>query len=923
MKSHSIVRFIVTPLFLFCTPLLFGQIITTSPELPIDNGSVKIIFDAAQGNAALKDYTGDVYAHTGVLTDKSSGSGDWKYVKNAWGVNTPETKLTRIDNNTYELNISNIRSYYGVPSSEKILKLAFVFRSADSQKEGKEAGNKDIFYDVYEDKFALKITSNKGPVIIALNEEMIVSAASTQKASFTLLMNETQIKSLTDTSRINDTLSFTTPGDYWIKIKSTAETQTLSDSVYVSVHGDQNISPLPEGVRMGINYINNQTVTLVLYAPFKQSAYVIGDFNNWLPSANYRMNKDGDRFWITINNLEPQKEYIFQYLVDGVIRIADPYSEKISDPYEDHNIASTTYPNLIAYPSGKTYERASVIQTGQSSYSWKNTSYTIPGKKDLVIYELLIRDFTTEGTIKAAKEKLAYLKDLGINAVELMPFNEFEGNVSWGYNPNFYFAPDKAYGTKTDYKDFIDACHEQGIIVIQDIVLNHAYGSTPFARLYWDAANNRPAADNPWFNVTSPNTIYSWGCDFNHQSTATKQFIDSVAKFWMNEYKIDGFRYDFAKGFTNTPGDGSAYDAQRIENLKRIADVVWQANPKAYVILELFAPNDEEKLLATYNKGMLIWGNANSTFSEASKGFHDGNRSNFSWASASSRGYSQPGLVTYMESHDEERIMYRNLTEGNSSGNYTIRYINNALRRAGMSAAFLLSIPGPKMIWQFGELGYDISINYIDRTAMKPVHWEYYDNSERFNSVFKVYRAMIDLRKQYPVFTEGSISMTVGSALKRINLAGNDMNVSLIGNFGVAEGDISGEFAHTGTWYEYFSGNPLEVTSTSQQVTLQAGEYRMYTDKILPAFNPTTSSDDKLDESITLVYPNPANDVLFISTEQVEGTLEVLNSNGKQVKKQTIDANVTQLVIGDLTPGLYLLRATNKQKVILKKFVKL
>ncbi|HEX3010044.1 MAG TPA: alpha-amylase family glycosyl hydrolase, partial [Bacteroidales bacterium] len=716
MKSHSIVRFIVTSLFLSCTQLLFGQIITTSPELPVDNGPVKVIFDATQGNAALKDYTGDVYAHTGVLTDKSSGSGDWKYVKSDWGMNSPETKLTRIDNNTYELNISNIRSFYGVPSTEKILKLAFVFRSADAQREGKEAGNKDIFYDVYEDKFALKITSNKGPVIVALNEELIVSAASTQKASFTLLMNETQIKSLTDTSRINDTLSFTTPGDYWIKIKSTANTQTLTDSVYVSVHGDQNISPLPEGVRMGINYINNQTVTLVLYAPFKQSVYVIGDFNNWLPSANYRMNKDGDRFWITINNLEPQKEYIFQYLVDGTIRIADPYSEKISDPYDDQYIASTTYPNLIAYPSGKTYERASVIQTGQSSYAWKTTSYSIPDKEDLMIYELLIRDFTTEGTIKAAKEKLPYLKDLGINAIELMPFNEFEGNNSWGYNPNFYFAPDKAYGTKNDYKDFIDACHEQGIIVIQDIVLNHAYGSTPFARLYWDAANNRPATDNPWFNVTSPNATYFWGCDFNHQSMATKQFVDSVAKFWMDEYKIDGFRYDFAKGFTNTPGDGSAYDAQRIENLKRIADIVWQANPKAYVILELFAPNDEEKLLAAYNKGMLIWGNANSTFSEASKGFHDSSRSNFSWASASSRGYSQPGLVTYMESHDEERIMYRNLTEGNSSGNYTIRYINNALRRAGMSAAFLLSIPGPKMIWQFGELGYDISINYIDRT---------------------------------------------------------------------------------------------------------------------------------------------------------------------------------------------------------------
>ncbi len=90
-------------------------------------------------------------------------------------------------------------------------------------------------------------------------------------------------------------------------------------------------------------------------------------------------------------------------------------------------------------------------------------SFTAPDKTDLIIYELLVRDFTGtegkalgDGTIRRAIEKIPYLKSLGVNAIELLPINEFNGNISRGYNPNFYFAIDKAYGTPQDYKEFID-----------------------------------------------------------------------------------------------------------------------------------------------------------------------------------------------------------------------------------------------------------------------------------------------------------------------------------------------------------------------------------------------------------------------------------------------------------------------------------
>ncbi len=137
-------------IFSFISLLLlpFGgmaQIITTDPALPFTGDSVIIYYDATQGTAGLEDYTGDVYAHTGVLTKESSGSGDWKYVKTDWCENTPETKLTRISANLYSLEISpSIRDYYGVPEEEEITHMTFVFRNSDRSLEGKKTDGSDI-----------------------------------------------------------------------------------------------------------------------------------------------------------------------------------------------------------------------------------------------------------------------------------------------------------------------------------------------------------------------------------------------------------------------------------------------------------------------------------------------------------------------------------------------------------------------------------------------------------------------------------------------------------------------------------------------------------------------------------------------------------------------------------------------------------
>ncbi|MBL7966183.1 MAG: T9SS type A sorting domain-containing protein [Prolixibacteraceae bacterium] len=897
--------------------------VTSNPVMPNDNKPVTITFDATQGTAGLKDFTGDIYAHTGVITDKSSSSSDWKYVIAAWNSNTPKAKLTRVNANTYTLEITpDIRTFYAVPFGETIKQMAFVFRSADGTKEGKATGAKDIFVNVYTEGLNVGITSPSRINVFEKNETFQFTASSTLSADLKLYLDNQEIASQTGTS-ITKSMTIANAGNYWLKVKATQSTTVKRDSVYVCVREATATQTRPSGLQDGINYTGTQSATLLVYAPGKNNIFVIGDFNNWLPNNAYQMKKDGSYFWLNIDNLIAKKEYAFQYFIDGKLKIADAYSDKVLDPYDDKYISSTIYPNLMAYPDGKGSDRVSVLQTDQTPYTWTTTSYNVPQTAKLSIYELLIRDFTVEKTYKAVQAKLDYLKRLGVNTIEFMPFSEFEGNNSWGYNPNFCFAPDKAYGTKNDLKALIDECHKQGFIVIQDIVLNHAYGSNPMVKIYWNETLNRPSADNPWFNQTSPNTAYSWGFDFNHESQATKDFVDRVTKYWLTEYKVDGFRFDFTKGFTNTPGDGGAYDAPRIAILKRMADKIWEVNPKAFVILEHFADNAEEKELAAYKNGMLIWGNSNYNFSEAAMGYHDGNKSDFSWASYQKRGFSKPGLVAYMESHDEERQLFRTLSYGNSFGDYNTKLLATALDRSELATAFFLSLAGPKMIWQFGELGYDISIDQNGRVGEKPVLWNYLDNTQRLK-LFDVYSAMLRLRSQFDVFTSGQETLTLGATEKRIQLTLGDHNITVLGNFGMVDIPVTPAFQHTGTWYEFFSGNELQVSNVNTSILMKPGEYRLYSDKKLPAFKDlATNVSPELSNGTLRVFPNPASDKIRIESGEGIQNIELLSINGNLIRSIKSDSHSVNIDLQPLKSGIYFLRINTGKQVLTEKIIKL
>ncbi len=907
-----------------------AQVVTTSPPFPTVNDEITITFDATKGDAGLKDFTGDVYAHTGVIVESASG---WEYVIAGWTENIPKAKLTRSSTNAniYTLEISpDILGYYDVPETEEVLKMAFVFRSSDGSLQGGDIGGADIFVDVYNsNEVSVKILQPDQATIVSINDSINITAVSNETDSLFLYLDDVQIVTTTD-SIINYSIIASEYGKHWIKAKAKNETETVLDSVYFFVRNVVTIQDLPENVHDGINYLNGTSVTLVLFAPNKDFTFVIGDFSNWELDEDYymKMTPDSNRFWVTINELIPNKEYIFQYLIDGEIKIADPYADKISDPQNDKYISNETYPNLIQYPTGKTTEIASVLQTEQTPFNWQVTDFTSPSKENLIIYELLVRDFTGNSDFKTIKDTLNYLKNLGVNAIEFMPVNEFEGNDSWGYNPSFYFAVDKAYGPKNDFKRLIDACHENGMAVIMDMVLNHSFGQSPMVRMYWDATNNRPSADNPWYNQQSnfTNPDAQWGNDFDHESAETQRLVDSINSYWLNEYQIDGFRFDFTKGFSNTAHGsndpwGSNYDADRIAILKRMSDKIWQVKNNAYVIFEHLSENSEETELANY--GIMLWGNLNYNYNEATMGWND--NSDFSWISYKQRDWNEPNVVGYMESHDEERLMYRNITYGNSSGSYNIKDTVTALQRMELAATFFFTIPGPKMIWQFGELGYDISIDYNGRTGRKPIKWSYFHDANRLR-LYKVCSALINIKETQPAFRSSDFTLSLSDEMKKIHINDSSMDVTIIGNFGVEENSIDPSFQESGKWYDYFAGDSIDVDNPNGLIQLDAGEYKIYTTKKLATPDLYTSiNDNEIKSKCKLfVYPNPASNLLYLNNDKEINKIVIHNIIGKQNKvinniySKKIDVNIS-----DLRSGLYFVSIYDKfGKVKTRKFIK-
>ncbi len=941
-----------------------AQLLKTTPEFVQDNStSFDIVCDANFGNKALLNYatTTDVYVHIGVITNLSTGPSDWKYAsKFTWATTPAAAQCSYLGANKWKYTITGgIRTFFGITNSaEKVLRIAILFRSGNGNTKQANTDGTDMYIPVYDNSNVVRISdpfrqptynATPEPIAKAVGNSLSVSAASTLSSDLKLLFNGTQIGSQSAATSITANTTITNSGTQTIIAEAVNAGVTVRDTISFFITGGTTVAPLPAGLKQGINYETDATAcTLVLYAPLKSRVSVLGDFNNWTESSSYQMNQtpDGTTYWLRITGLTAGTEYAYQYLVDGSLKVADYNTEKILDPSNDQYISASTYPNLKAYPTGKTSGIVSLLQTAKPAYNWQVSNFTRPDKRNLVIYELLIRDFVATQNFQTVKDTLTYLKRLGVNAIEIMPFNEFEGNNSWGYNPSFYFAPDKAYGTETAVRAFIDECHKQGIAVIMDMVLNHSFGQSPMVQLYWDAVNNRPAANSPWFNPVAKHP-FNVGYDFNHESADTKTFVDRVLEHWLTNYKIDGFRFDLSKGFTqvNNPTDVNAwgnYDASRVAIWKRIYDKMQSFSTNAYCILEHFAANQEEIELSNY--GMLLWGNSNATFNQATMGYNSGSDLQSALFNSPTRGWSKPHLVGYMESHDEERLAFKNTAYGNVSGSYSVKDLATSMKRNEMGAAFWAMIPGPKLMWQFGELGYDYSINTcsdgvtIDanncRLSTKPIKWDYYTNTSR-KSLYNVYTQLIKLKltpNYLSTFTTANSTYDLASNVKWLKLVTDSLNVVVIGNFDVIPSSVNISFPNAGTWYSYLTGATRTATGGIETINLQAGEYYVYTNKdvkntVATALFPT--SPISLNMQMTIA-PNPARNNAMISYDLPENgqvSINMLSLQGNRLNSiykgyqtkgiHTISLSNSLSSISRVPNGMYLVQllVNGKQKI--------
>lgn len=835
-----------------------------------------------------------------------------------WSNSNEAQKLINNGNGTYSLTLTPTSFY----NRTGIGRMGFLVKAKDGTGDKK---SQDNFVEV--GKFQLNVTAPVNSLtLLNSGENLSISATASLAANFALKANGVTINSASNTTSYSYTATVTANTTF--VLEATSSGTTLSKTFQANIIPTVTEQPVPAGMKDGINLNpnDNTKATLVLYAPNKDFVHLIGDFNNWQVNNNYLLKKDSskNRFWIELGGLTPQTNHMYQYMVDQAIAIADPYSTTILDEFNDQYINAATFPDLPAYPIGKTNHAVTLLRTGDTPFNWKATNYNRPEKTDLVIYEMLIRDFDALHSYDAIKARLDYLQNLGINAIELMPVSEFDGNESWGYNPSFHMALDKYYGSENSFKLFIDECHARGIAVVLDVVYNHASGQNPFYRM-WNTDNGnyggQASSDSPFFNPVATHS-YSVFNDFNHAGQATRDYVKRTVQYWIDEYKIDGFRWDLTKGFTQNCTEANqtctnAFQADRVAVLKEYADYQWEMDPNFYIIFEHLGTNQEETEWVNYRlnegKGIMVWGNLNGNYNEATMGYHDGGKSDFSWISYLKRGWTVPANVAYMESHDEERLMYKNLQFGNSSGSYSVKTLATALDRLELAGAFYFTVPGPKMIWQFGELGYDISIEFNGRTGNKPIKWEYFNEPDR-KAIYDTWAKLIQLKIQEDIFRTNNFTLDVANTngLKKIQLTDDAANpnmkyVTIIGNFGVTIQSINPTFQQTGTWYDLLNDNSnIIVSNVNATISLNPGEFKVYgSGQVALAVEDFTKELNGLS-----IYPNPSNGSFKINKTATK--IDIFDYTGRKIMSFAGDFSPEkEYNVSALKPSVYILKISS------------
>ena len=951
----SIMKKILFLLLLF--PLsFFSQVLSYNPNPFEVNQQVTITVDIAsdETNCNSINNPSSVYMHSGIGDDNSP----WGFsVIGNWGQDDGVGQMSDNGDGTWSITITP-SDYFNLDTNQSSLatRMGLVFRNEDGTQELKDDGCSDFFINVGAFQVDLINPDSSGIILVENNGGTQILAQNTNgNADYELYANGELVDSQTNTNFYNGYLFSNLNENQYCELYISQGESTIIKKFTILVD-NTTVQSIPSNMEDGINYSDDNTkITLVLSAPNKDFIYVSGNFNFWSPDSEYAMKKDSDseRFWLEIQDLTPGELYTYQYWVADIVPIedspnlvktADPFSTMVLSPFDDPWIPEESYPNLPEYPYEFGIEREiTAFQTGLQDYNWQVDNFEKPNEEDLVIYEVLIRDFDSERTFQNLIDRIDYFKQLNINAIELMPIMEYEGNESWGYNTAFHMSVDKFYGPEEKLKEFIDLCHQNGIAVILDLVMNHVMGRSPMNRMWMNDPDKNgwgePSEENPYFNEIATHT-YGLGNDFNHQSTYTQYYTQRVIKHWIENFKIDGIRWDLTKGFTqncNTQDENCTnnYQQDRVDILKSYADYSWSLDENHYVIFEHLGGSNEEQQWANYRlnegKGIMMWGKTNTPYYQLIMGYSA--NSNFSGIGHESRGFEGKRLLGYFESHDEERVMYNALQYGNNWDGYNIQDLNTSLSRMSAIGAISLTIPGPKMIWHFSDLGMENSLfTCSDGTVNEPdckldtkpqPQWDdnWLENVNR-REVYDNWARIIDLKINEDVF-EGNYSISSGSLTPIIYIWDDGIdsnllkNVVIVSNFDVVEQTITPYFPYTGTWFDLMDMNgesSINVNSTSDQITLQPGEFKIFGNQSSIAL-----SQNEYETDDVYFYPNPAERYIYINKDV--DLIEIYDITGKIVVTFENTVKNRPINIDYLETGLYLVKISNDNLLSTKTLI--
>lgn len=316
----------------------------------------------------------------------------------SWAVSNAANKLTHVSSagttGTYTFTMNTVKSFYGNRPSP-LSKIGFLVKNINGSVK-----SQDILLNVGKFQFNLTNPLAGSTSVVNSGTAINITGTSSLAANYQIKANGTVVYTSSSASTSLN-FAYTVTQDAIIEVSATnpAGGEAVVKTFTVSVALPVSSAPIPGYMKQGISYdaADPTKVGLALYAPGKAYVHVIGSFNNWTVSSNYLMKRDTvnpNLYWIEISGLTPQQVYTFQYRTSDGVKVADPYSPIVLSPYDDPyiNQNAAVYPNLPVYPAGQNFE-VSVIQTAKPAYQWVVNNFMKPAKENLIVYELLVRDF--------------------------------------------------------------------------------------------------------------------------------------------------------------------------------------------------------------------------------------------------------------------------------------------------------------------------------------------------------------------------------------------------------------------------------------------------------------------------------------------------------------------------------------------------